>query len=60
MLKNKKHLLWLIIIVLFVVLQIYNFVKGHYADLLLTAGIFLIIFLVLAGFALVQKRKNNL
>ena len=46
---NKKIALttWLVIIILFSILQVYNYMKGNYFDLLTTILVFLIFFLLL-------------
>jgi len=46
--KKILQIIWLIIIVLFVALQVYNYSRGNYYDLLATAIIVIILLLMLA------------
>lgn len=53
--KRLAQAIWLFILVAFVGLQIYNYIKGNYFDLIVTGAIILISVLVLAVFILVKR-----
>ncbi|UCF65863.1 MAG: hypothetical protein JSW33_08560 [bacterium] len=51
--------LWVVILVLFLSLQAYNYLKGNYFDLLTTALIILIAFLMLGVIVLIRRDKTS-
>jgi len=50
--------LWIVILVLFLSLQVYNYLQGNYFDLLTTALIIIIAFLMLGVIFLVKKTRT--
>ena len=49
--------LWVIILILFVSLQVYNYIRGNYSDLLTTGLILLIPALILGVLFLLKRQK---
>ena len=56
---NKKiaQIIWIVIIISFSILQVYNYLKGNYFDLLTTILVFLIFFMLLVVIYLIRKRN---
>jgi len=51
--------IWIIIIVLFASLQVYNYVQGNYVDLLITVLIVAIPAIMLGVFILIKRNKET-
>ena len=49
--------IWVVILVLFLSLQVYNYLQGNYFDLLTTALIIVIAFLMLGVIVLIRRDK---
>ena len=59
---NKRTLgwgIWIIIMVLFVSLQVYNYVQGNYIDLLTTVLIVVIAAMMLGVIILIRRKKET-
>jgi len=53
------RVIWVVILVLFLSLQVYNYLRGNYFDLLTTALIIIIAFLMLGVIVLIRRDKTS-